>query len=390
MKLANGITDTGEKFWLYPSSVFDGTQLHSKIALNVQHDAIQDLTPVNDVPQNAKLIPLKGVVAPGFFDIQINGGGDVLFNAEPNTNGAQHIAAAHRDFGTTHSLPTVITDTQDVLELACDAIANCAGSHGIVGIHIEGPHISKARAGTHNRAYVRDFHTSTYNALRALRDKKIPTLITLAPEATLPGQVAALVEMGVVVSIGHSDTNAAQANQIIQEGAMLFTHLFNAMSPMQSREPGVVGAGINSEVYCSIICDGKHVAPEMIKLAMNARPRPDRMIIVSDAMPTVGGKTSFELYGETITVHDNALVNANGSLAGAHTNIADSIHYLMQTLNLPLENCLQMAITHPARLMDVEPLFSLHNRNLYNCILINEDGSCVQLLKEVLADNIER
>jgi len=366
--------NTNVTTWLAPEQIFTNGQLVQAPLLRVVDGYIKDITSAKSVAPTEPVQPLAGIVSPGFFDIQVNGGGNVLFNTTPNLSGVNTIAAAHRAFGTTRCLPTVITDTIEVIEAACASIISSAGRNGIVGIHIEGPHISPARAGTHKPEFIRPLSGDTISCLRQLRDQSIPTLITLAPEAVSTGQIAQLVEMGVVVSLGHSDTNAATANKALLEGATLFTHLYNAMSPMQSREPGMVGAAINSEAYCSIICDGIHVVPEMIKLAINARPLPNRMIIVSDAMATVGGRASFELYGETISLQNGMLVNANGSLAGAHTTMADSIRYLTQSLGMPIETCLNMAITNPANLMGVCELFHLENQHIDECVLISDSN----------------
>jgi len=364
-------------YWIAPHSVFDGATILRSRAVQINDGIVSQIIPEHKLPSDVYIKPIDGVISPGFFDIQVNGGGNVLFNSSPNTRGAIGMAQAHRRFGTTHILPTVITDSVHVLESACDAILNCVATEGVVGIHIEGPHISADKAGTHNVKYIRPFDNDTLRSLRTLRDQCIPTLITLAPEATRPGQIAELVEMGVVVSIGHSNASPLQVQQALDEGVTLFTHLYNAMSPMQSREAGVVGAAINSAAFCSIICDGHHVAPDMIRLAINARPQTDRMIIVSDAMPTVGGDARFELYGETVSVRDGKLINSNGSLAGAHITVAESITLLRQKLSISLEDCLKMCITHPARVMGVESEFLLLKRSVSDCIVLSEDGSSV-------------
>jgi N-acetylglucosamine-6-phosphate deacetylase len=316
-----------------------------------------------------------GTISPGFFDLQVNGGSGVLFNTTPTVQGALTIAQAHRQFGTTAILPTVITDAPEVLDAACDAILESAGQNGIAGIHIEGPHISVARHGTHAIKYIRPLDARTIERVRQLRSHDITTLITLAPEAVRPGQIADLVTTGAVVSLGHSDATAAQTRAALAEGAQLFTHVFNAMSPMQNREPGVTGAAINSDAYCSIICDGIHVSGEMVGLAIRARPTPGRMIIVSDAMSTVGGPDSLELYGDVIHLKQGRLINSSGSLAGAHTTMAKSIGYLVTTLDIPLETALRMAITNPARLMGLSDRFMLLGADVDDCVCLATDFS---------------
>ena len=358
--------------WYLPDQVFDGSSVRHNIAFCVTDGQVSALSDKQQLSQPP--IPINGMVSPGFFDIQVNGGGDVLFNNHPNVQGAKAIASAHRQFGTTHLLPTVITDTPVVIDAACQAVCDCAGTGGVAGIHIEGPHISTARSGTHSKSHIRPLDDQTIKSLHKLRDHGISTLITLAPEAVSQGQISALVKRGVIVSLGHSDATADEVEACLDEGAGLFTHLFNAMSQMSGRAPGMVGTAINSRAYCSIIADGKHVSPQMIQLACNARPCTDRMILISDAMPTVGGKPVFDLYGETIKVCDGELINAAGSLAGAHITIAQSVDYLLHHTTLSIENCLQMAITHPAMLMGKPQLSEIESMAVTDCIVLSENG----------------
>jgi N-acetylglucosamine-6-phosphate deacetylase len=352
--------------WITPlGGVFDGQQLQQNASVHIHDGMIDQIAPLHPTAQ-----AIEGVLSPGFFDLQVNGGGGILFNTTPTPRGIAQIALAHYNHGTSDLLPTVITDTPQVLENACHAIADAIDQAGIAGIHIEGPHISREKAGVHRKSDIRPFDDHTERLLRSMRDRYIPVLITVAPEGILPAQVSTLTEMGVVVALGHSNASASAVVGCIEAGASLFTHLYNAMSPMTSREPGMVGTAINSAVYCSMICDGRHVAPEMIRLAINARPRDDRMIIVSDAMPTVGGKPTYELYGETVELHEGKLVNEAGALAGAHITMAESISFLQQQLKVSLERCLQMAITHPWALLQQPQRSALLQRPVSGCVIV--------------------
>lgn len=337
--------------WLRAAGFFDGFTLSKDMAIGVDNGIIAHIIPANELPDNAVVEDTDAIVTPGFFDIQINGGGNVMFNSSPNCEGLTRIAAAHRANGTTHWLPTVITDGPDVLDAACDAILECYGTLGIAGIHIEGPHIALERKGTHESQWIRPFDDHTLAHVRRLRSAGIPVLITVAPEVMQVGQVASLVDMGAVVSVGHSNANSEQTKQTMAEGAQLFTHLFNAMSQMENREPNVVGTGINSDRYCSVIVDGLHVDLDMIGLAVRARPVADRMIIVTDAMATVGGDDEFVLYGDTIKLTDGRLINAEGSLAGAHTTIREELRNMVEVVGVPLAEALRMTTTNPAALM---------------------------------------
>jgi N-acetylglucosamine-6-phosphate deacetylase len=252
----------------------------------------------------------------------VNGGGDCLLNDTPTLAGMETIAAAHRRLGTVAILPTLITAPPEVLDRAAEAALAARGRPGLVGLHIEGPHIAPARRGTHAAEFIRPFDQRTLTVVRRLREGGVPVMITLAPEAAQPAQIAELAATGAVVSLGHTDATAEQVRAALAAGAGCFTHLFNAMSQMQNRAAGVVGAAINSAAPAGFICDGIHVADEMLSLAIRARPVPDAMFLVSDAMPTVGGSDRFTLYGREIRVSEGRLINAEGSLAGAHVTLA--------------------------------------------------------------------
>ena len=367
--------------WILPGALFDGQNLLAGRALFVQgHRAtITEAAAVPTGPGQA-VWRTPGLLTPGFFDLQVNGGGGVLLNGDPTPAGALAIARAHRTTGTAALLPTVITDRPEVTEAAAAAVLKTFGQDGIAGIHIEGPHISPARRGTHKADCIRALDARTLTLVAHLRAQNLPVMITLAPEATAPGQIATLVGQGVIVALGHSDASAARTRAALAEGAQSFTHLFNAMSPMQNREAGVTGAAINSRAYCSVICDGIHVAPEMLALAIRARPLADRMIAVSDAMPTVAGPDSYQLYGQTITLRDGRLVNAEGALAGAHVTMLESVAFLVGRLSQTPEQALRMAITNPARLMGLQARFHIENMQPNDLLLISPDFASARFI----------
>lgn len=357
--------------WIIPDQLFDGERLLFNSAVLVTEGKVAEIRPVGTLPPVAKALKLPGLLTPGFVDLQVNGGGDVLLNLDPTATGMATMAAAHRRFGTVAILPTVITDAPEVLDRVAKAALAAKGRPGIIGLHIEGPHISVARRGTHAERFVRPLDASTINIVQNLRHAAIPVMITLAPEAVQPGQITALVAMGAVVSIGHSDANADLTRMALAEGASCFTHLFNAMSPMLNRAPGVVGAAINSDAFAGIICDGVHVADEMIGLAIRARPVLDRMFLVSDAMSTVGGSDHFILYGQTIRLQNGRLVNDEGSLAGAHVTMAQSVARLVEMVGQPVEQALRMAITVPARLIGRPDLSGILGRSVDDLLVLD-------------------
>lgn len=366
--------------WIVPDQVFDGGTLRNGLAAHCQQGCVVELCPVGAVPAYAQVVQIGGTVSPGFVDLQVNGGGGVLLNQCPTPEGMRAIALAHRQFGTVAVTPTVITDTHDVVAAAADAAIRANGDSGIVGLHIEGPHISKVRRGTHDAQYVRPMDYATIGVVAKLRGAGISTMITLAPEATTLDQIAKLAALGAVVSLGHTNATSAQMTAAFAAGASCATHLFNAMSPMLNRSPGAVGAVINSQAYAGIICDGYHVADEMVGLAIRARPVSGRMFLVSDAMPTVGGPDAFELYGNTITLKQGQLVNAEGSLAGAHVTMAQSVQRLVSVVGVDKETALQMAVTVPADVLKQPELATVVGRSVDDLLVLRGDFAVVGTL----------
>ncbi len=208
-----------------------------------------------------------------------------------------------------------------------------------------------------------------------LRSAGLAVMITVAPEAVHPGQIAALAETGAIVSLGHSDADAETTRAALAAGATCFTHLFNAMSPMLNRAPGVTGACINSTAFAGIICDGIHVADAMVGLALRARPRPDTTFLVSDAMPTVGGSDHFNLYGDVIRLEAGRLVNSEGSLAGAHVTMAQSVARLISHIGVAPDAALRMAVTIPARVIGADHLASPVGRRVEDVLVLDRDWS---------------
>ncbi len=357
--------------WIAPDALFDGTFLRKDMALALDEKVTGKIAGLSQLQQGARILRLRGTLCAGFLDLQVNGGGDALLNNDPSPAAMRHMAASHRRFGSIGILPTVITDAPEVLDRAVAAALDTIGARGILGLHIEGPHIALARRGTHSGQWVRPFASRTLAHIQRLRAAGIFVKITLAPEAATPQDVAEIVATGAVVSIGHSDASAAKVHALLQAGASCFTHLFNAMSPMQSREPGVAGAAINSTAYAGIICDGHHVADDMIALAIRARPVAGRMFLVSDAMATVGGSDRFSLYGQDVHLVGGRLVNGEGSLAGAHTTMAEGVARLISTLHVPPETALDMAITAPAHLLGRPDLCRLEGRALEDLMILD-------------------
>jgi N-acetylglucosamine-6-phosphate deacetylase len=361
--------------WLLPDALYDGTQLRCGAALGIARGRSRQVAEAASLTPDAPRRRIAGTLTPGFLDLQVNGGGDALLNNDPSPAALHTMAAAHRRFGTVGMLPTVITDAPEVLARAVEAVLAAKGGRGLLGLHIEGPHLSLPRRGTHAAQWIRPFEQATLDHIRRLRAAGIFVKITVAPEAVTPAQVAEIFATGTVVSIGHSDATANDVRALLAAGASSFTHLFNAMSPMQSRAPGVTGACINSTAYAGIICDGIHVADEMVGLAIRARPQPGRMFLVSDAMSTVGGSDRLTLYGQEVRLKNGRLMNAEGALAGAHVTMAEGLHRLIAVVGTTPDTALDMAVAAPARLIGRPELASPEDRDLADILCLDADWS---------------
>lgn len=373
------MTDT----WIAPEQLFDGQTVLTGHAVRIVDNCVTDIAPK---PNSAKQI--KGCLTPGFVDLQVNGGGGVMLNSTATREGMATIATAHRAFGTVAIMPTVITDTPEVLDQAARAVVAAQHDEGIVGLHIEGPHICPARRGTHEARFIRDLDDRTMDVVAELRGHDIAVMITLAPEAAEPEQIAALAEMGAVVSIGHTDASAEMVEAAIAAGATCATHLFNAMSPMTGRAPGAVGAVIGSNIRSGIICDGHHVDDRMIALALRARPARDLMFLVSDSMATVGGPNEFDLYGQNVHLDEGRLINAEGNLAGAHVTQAQGVARLVNNVGITLEQALRMAVTIPARIVGQGHLAQMIGQDTRNLIVMSGDLSQTLAFADAAAQRV--
>jgi N-acetylglucosamine-6-phosphate deacetylase len=292
------------------------------------------------------------LLLPGFIDSQVNGGGGLLFNDTPDVATIAAIGRAHRRYGTTSFLPTLISDDLDKVRAAIAAVESAidAKTPGVEGIHIEGPFISELRKGAHDAAHIRGLEPEHVGLLSSLRHGR--TLVTLAPERASLQAIQRLRAAGVVVSAGHTNATHAVVSEALAHGLRGFTHLFNAMSPLQSREPGVVGAALADEdSWCAIIVDGWHVHPVTLRVALAAK-RHDRFMLVTDAMPSVGtDMASFQLQGRRIAVVDGRCVDEQGTLSGSALDMASAVRNAVALLGLPLESAVRMASTYPAEFL---------------------------------------
>ena len=336
----------------YGARLFDGERLHDDCALVVEGRSIQALVPVRDRPRGGEQVDLgSGILSPGFIDWQINGGGGVLFNADPTVEGIAAIAAAHRRAGVTAFLPTVVTDAPRVLTGAL-AAARGAQAHvpGALGIHVEGPFIDPRRKGVHPPEFIRPMEEEDADAL--IEARAGVTVVTLAPVSVPLERIARLAKAGIIVSLGHSDASAEEAQAVFDAGASAVTHLYNAMSQLSSRAPGVVGATLaDPRIICGLIADGEHAHGAAYRVALAAKSARG-IALVSDAMPpAAGGPDVFELQGRRMTRVGDKLIAEDGTLAGAAITMRDAVDYVVSVLKVPLADALMMATLTPARLL---------------------------------------
>ena len=336
---------------LAPTRLFTGDGMLENATVRIDGGRIVEVA--HGVAADA--VKLKGLLAPGFIDIQVNGGGGVLFNDAPTVATLAIIAAAHRQFGVTGFMATLISDEPGKVEAAIKAVGDAivAGVEGVLGLHLEGPWLSAPRRGVHPAEFLRELGQED---LRLLTSKcSFPLMVTVAPEQVGPDSIRALVDAGVRVSLGHTAASTEMVEAALAAGASGFTHLFNAMPPLEGRNPGAVGAALASrKAWTGLILDGIHVHPVSAQAAFAAKTA-DKMILVTDAMATVGSETaSMSLFGEAISVQDGALRTGTGTLAGAHLEMSGAVRNAVKLLEASPGEALRMASLTPATFLGID------------------------------------
>lgn len=326
--------------------LFDGEKFSDNQVLSVVDGKIQR---IDQIIENID-VTLPGLVVPGYIDLQVNGGGGALFNAAPSVNQLKTIMLAHAKYGTTAMMPTLITDDITVMEQAADAIALAIAKKtpGILGIHFEGPHLSVAKKGTHCADYIRAISEAEWRVLSRTDIGQV--MVTIAPETVSPDEIKKMVSLGIKVCLGHTNADFITAQKAVDAGASGFTHLFNAMSALQGREPGVVGCALlNDETSCGLIVDGHHVDYASCQLAIKTKPQ-GKVFLVTDAMPPVGTEqTEFALYDRTVFVENGKLTSSTGELAGSSLTMANAVINTHEQLGVSREESFKMAGLYPAQ-----------------------------------------
>ena len=353
MNLMNPSSPRGP-FTIAAPQLFDGTVMRGPALVRVSGGLIEDVSFEDAVPVGIPVLPSDTILAPGFIDIQVNGGGGVLLNDDPTEAGVRRIVEAHRRTGTTGCLPTLITDRTDVVERLAAVAPGSLQIPGVLGFHLEGPALNKARKGIHLESEIRVPNARDLAAMKSISDCG-RSIVTLAPECVPPSLIDDLLGAGLRLSAGHSEATQAQIEQAADRGVTGVTHLFNAMSQLTAREPGVVGAALDDErLFAGIICDGLHVDPLSLRVAMRCKG-PDRLMLITDAMPPVGTDLRhFLLQGRRITLQGARLTGSDGTLAGAHLTMMQAVRNAVALLRVGIADVLTMASRTPATFLGLE------------------------------------
>ncbi len=334
---------------LCPTRVLTPAGFEQDRCVLVESGRITAVVPSGDCPPGVARRELKGDLLPGFIDLQVNGGGGVLFNDSPTVEGIAAIARAHRRFGTTGLLPTLISDDLEVIVRAIAAVdaAIERGVPGVLGIHLEGPFLNSGKKGIHDASKFRTIDAAAVELLTSLKHGR--ALITLAPELAPPGTIRALVERGAIVAAGHTQATYDQIRTAREEGLSGFTHLFNAMTQLGSRAPGTVGAALDdADSWSGIIVDGHHVHPATMRVALAAKGA-HRLALVTDAMPTVGSDLKeFRLGQQRIVARNGRCEAADGTLAGSDLDMAQAVRNAERLLAIDYATAVRMASATPA------------------------------------------
>ena len=336
------------------SKLFNGIDFIEHKALLIDDQHIAGIVNEDAIPTDFQVKKLEGgILSPGFIDLQVNGGGGKLFNNSPDKESLNTIISAHQYFGTTSIMPTVISDSLNILQKCTDTISNeINNNHSLLGIHIEGPFFNVKYRGVHQKQYINTINTSYLNLFETLN--KFPVMLTLAPECISIKQLKHLKSLGFKILAGHTDANYDQLEEAVKYGLDGFTHLFNAMGQISAREPGVVGSAFDfDETSASIIVDLHHVHPSLINLSFKQKPK-GKLFFVSDSMATINhGEPSFELYDEVVSESNGRIINSEGKLAGSSITQIDAIKNAYQKCSIPLESAISMATLYPAEYLGV-------------------------------------
>jgi len=346
--------ESPDTFTIATAQLFDGTAMRGPASVRISNGRIESISFEEGKARSSTNLPADVVLAPGFIDIQVNGGGGVLLNDQPTVAGVRRIVEAHRGAGTTGCLPTLITDRSEVIEQLAAVAQACLQIPGVLGFHLEGPALNRSRKGIHPESEIR---LPNRRELAAIKSFGVcgRSIVTLAPECVPASLIEEFIGAGLRVSAGHSDATAGEVELATNRGLSGATHLFNAMSQLSAREPGLVGAVLQDDrLFAGIICDGVHVDRASLRVAFRCKGR-DRLMLITDAMPLVGtNDLEFMLHGKRIALRENRLTSSDGTLAGANLTMIEAVRNAIALLEIPLVDALIMASRTPARFLGLD------------------------------------
>ena len=364
---------------LLGAAIYEGAVLHKDKALLCEDDLIVGLKDPETLPASCEVRHLDGgYLTPGFVDLQVNGGGGVMFNDHQTVQALEVISKAHRSLGTHTFLPTLISDTPARIRAAIDAVAAAyaKGVPGIAGIHLEGPHLSLARKGAHEPSLIRSMSDTDLNMIAEAARRLPNVMLTIAPEAVSLSQTQTLAHAGVILSLGHTNADYETCMAYMAAGVRHTTHLFNAMGQLGSRDPGLVGATLDSDdVFAGLIADGVHVHPASMRAALRAKKGPGKIYLVTDAMAAAGSNISkFDLNGRTVFRSEGTLRLFSGTLAGADIDMPRSIEILVRRVGIDEAQAISMATSIPATIINFKRPYRLSNTLLReNLLYLDQD-----------------
>ena len=335
--------------------IYTGYEILYGHAVIVENDLIKAVVPEEELPHGIQQVNLNGNnLTAGFIDLQLNGCGGVMFNEQTTVETLEIMQATNLKSGTTSYLPTFITSPDEGMKSAVKVMRDYLAKYQnqALGLHLEGPYLSKEKKGVHREEYIREITPEMKTFLCDNAD--VITKITLAAENPTTQYIADFVEKGIIVSLGHSNATYEVANQAIAKGISFATHLHNAMSPISSgRAMGVVGAVLDSDLYAGIIVDGLHVEFGNVRIAKKVKG--DKLCIVTDATAAAGSDIeSFIFVGKTVYVRDGKCYDANGTLGGSSVTMIESVENAVKKVGISLDETLRMCNLYPARAIGVD------------------------------------
>jgi N-acetylglucosamine-6-phosphate deacetylase len=343
------------KYAVTNCDIHTGEEVLYDKAIVIKDDYIHEIIDLDKIPKDLEVLDLNGAnIAPGFIDLQVNGGGGCLFNDNPSVESISTIFQGHKRFGTTNFLPTIITTTDEKIYKAIKSVKECLKNktNGVLGLHIEGPFINEKKAGVHDKKFIHLISESDLDFIRKNSHGSIK-IITLSPELVTENQIKSLKECGIIISAGHSSATYDQSIESFKWGITNVTHLFNAMSSFESREPGLVGATLDIDsIWAGIIVDGYHVNFASVRIAKKIKK--NKLFLVTDAMPPVGSNISdYKLGDLKIQCNNKKCVTMDGVLAGSALDMATAVRNCVQKVGIPLDEALRMASTYPSETIGI-------------------------------------